>query len=103
MGLVAGGIADRTQVRLYDVTTEHWSTWPSLPYIVSAHACIRTQGGVLLAGGYGDGGTLTNTLLIDLTTGQSETVGPLAVYRAQHRLVEYRGAVLAVGGWGRDG
>jgi len=100
--LIAGGEYDTTQVRLYNVYTDQWSSLPSLPYGVWDHDCILTPNGVLLSGGMSGGTVSGQTILIDLTSGQSNTVGSLIEARVGHKMVEYGASVVALGGWNGD-
>ena len=86
-------------MRVYDLVTETWTTWPSLSIGRYGHKCVVTKGGVLVTGGYIPGQGFTDeTLLIDSTTGISETVGPMNTPRAYHELVIINGKVTAIGG-----
>lgn len=96
--LIAGGVYDKNQVKLLNVNTDEWTSWPPLPIGVSDHDCIRTYDGVLLSGGKANRGVTSQTVLIDMISGYPETVGPLSVARAGHKMVQYGGAILAIGG-----
>jgi len=98
-----GGI-DGTQVKLFNLLSKQWGSWPSLPSPVLHHACIMTRDGILVSGGGPTEREVTSqTWLIDITTGQAELVGPLREARKGHKLVNLKGMILAVGGWSMPG
>jgi len=98
-----GGI-DGTQVKLFNLLSKQWGSWPSLPSPVLHHACIMTRDGILVSGGGRTEREVTSdTWLIDITTGQAELVGPMREARKGHKLVNLKGMILAVGGWAMPG
>merc|ERR1719357_1904801 len=67
-----GGIAS-PQVKLFNLLSKQWGSWPSLPSPVLHHACIMTRDGILVSGGGRTEREVTSqTWLIDITTGQAE-------------------------------
>jgi len=101
--LLAGGYQSR-DVRVLDVTTDTWTNWPDLPYLMYYHSCIKTEDGVLLAGGLNQNPFMGGfSVLMDIRNGETEVVGTLNVPRQNHKIVEYKGKVMAVGGSDRKG
>merc|ERR1712126_623921 len=98
-----GGI-DSPNVKLFNLLSKQWGSWPSLPSYITHHACIMTRDGILVSGGGPTEREVTsNTWLIDITTGQAEEVGPMREARKGHKLVNLKGMILAVGGWSMPG
>merc|ERR1712133_276373 len=93
-----GGV-DGIQVKLFNLLSKQWSSWPSLISRVLHHACIMTRDGILVSGGGPTEREVTSqTLLIDITSGQAEVVAPMSQAKKGHKLVNLRGMILAVGG-----
>merc|ERR1711962_69096 len=101
--IIIGGYYDTRQIILWDYTKNTWTEWPDLPYGVSGQACIMTDEGVMVTGGWNTStDSLTDhTLIINPHTGQVQVGASLVEQRYRHSIFRVKGSVMVFGG--RDG
>jgi len=103
--IVIGGDYDSEQVKVFNTTAMTWTNWTSLGYGgFSEGACISTDDGVLLTGGYTNSEADSKSILVTFT-GSYHLVGNLTVERVAHKMVKWDNKILAIGGrkFGQNG
>jgi len=101
--LIIGAYYSRQQVSELDLFSLSWTSWPPLTQGRVGHSCATVGDDVIIAGGYGDGGsTLATTTIINIITRQEREGGSMSSARGYFGLATLGGSLLAFGGRGSD-